>query len=309
MNLDDFLDALCDSDLGKIICINLYRSLKVGTLTSTAVKEFLTLCATDFYNLSVTSSTNKADLALQVATKWTNRSALISKYKFAYPGTDRPAQFTTILPVEKITASAPAARHVTYGSRKISKQFELEALLEEWMSSSSPNFDFGKGKAYFWVARMIDTSLTDVARLPDGFAQICRDTLGLCHLGNSNTLVRAIIPAAHLTSYGALLRPTAFDGLDNPAFMSALPSEMNPPPLQPGTTLNLHFRADRSKYSGQNEWLCPPVTLPAAQVVWDFLGAPKEAAIAEDKNFHAQVRELYELTTDAQTARKLIETL
>ena len=39
-----FLDTLAGTDFGRIVCVNLFRSLRVGTLNDDVVRDFLDAC-------------------------------------------------------------------------------------------------------------------------------------------------------------------------------------------------------------------------------------------------------------------------
>ena len=304
-----FLDTLALTDFGKIVCINLFRSLRVGTLTDSVVQEFLDACVTSNATHAAASPSDPAsEIALRVVTDWWARAALVtsSRYK-SPPGAPEPVQFATILPVDFFTRNASSAKHVTYSGRKISLESEFNATLKTWLADGA-TWHFGKDRLYFWMARPIDYSSVDPARLNKGLCQYQWEVFGLCHLGNHQRLVRALIPARLAESKFPLLRPNALDGIDNPAFRASTDSEAAAPPSQPGTALDLLLVGSAaSNVDGQNEWLCDPLLVDATSVAWEFLGPPVDAQCNADLAFHQKVRTQIELSTplaDALTKLK-----
>ena len=244
MSRTDFLNTLCLTDFGKIICINLYRSLRLGTLTAVAVQNFMDACIAKYlaHFPVATGDPPKVDfpkdenVALHVAVQWGTRSAIVDGNLFqSPPSTKDPIQYAVILPIDTVTRDASSARVATYSARKVRNQSEFDALIKEWLLDD-PIFPFGLGKKYFWLARPVDSASTDFARLSKGLAQFHLETLGLCHFGNTHTLARALMPAKITVGVSPLLRPTALDGIDNPAFRAAADSEKASPPKQPGLT-------------------------------------------------------------------------
>src|SRR4051812_18043255 len=124
MSRTDFLDTLCLSDFGKIICVNLYRSLRVGTITESVIKAFLDACvASHMANVAAHPSDPSEDIAFRVATDWSVRENFVKSNIFPTPlSTNDPIQFATVLPVEVFTKHASSSKHVTYSHRKIANE-------------------------------------------------------------------------------------------------------------------------------------------------------------------------------------------
>lgn len=299
MARETFLNKLAKTDFGKIICINLFRSLRVGTLSEDVVRKFLDDCvASNAKAVATFPSESTEEIALRVATDWTVRAALVFNYRFQSPAcASEPAQFATILPVDIFTRNATSAKHVTYSSRRISSEPEFNATLKIWLKDRA-TWEFGKDRMYFWMARPIDNSVIDPSRLNRGLCQYHCEVFGLCHLGSHQRLVRALIPAKLTEPQFPLFRPTALDGIDNPAFRASTDIENTAPPSGPGTALDLLLVNNTlGCVDGQNEWLCKPLQVEATSVIWEFLGPPADAPCSADLNFHERVRKQIEIAS------------
>ncbi|MBY0579697.1 MAG: hypothetical protein K2P57_11705 [Burkholderiales bacterium] len=311
MSRTDFLNILCLTDFGKIICINLYRSVRLGTLAADTVKDFLDAC-TSKYLAHFASSVGDLpkEVALNVATYWNTRSILVAGNMFTSPpSTQDPIQYATILSVDAVTRNASSAKAATYSAWKVRNQPDFDVLIKEWLRGGAM-WTFGLGKDYFWLARPVDFSSIHPARLAKGLAQYHLETLGLCHFGNKNSLVRALVPAALTVHVSPLLRPTALDGIDNPAFRAAADSEVAPPAAHPGSTIDLELvRSNAPTADGQHEWLGKPLAILATSVVWEFLGVPVDATCNEDSSFHAQVLQQFEKNTPLSSARNYLDAI
>jgi len=310
MSRTDFLNTLCLTDFGKIICINLYRSARLGTLKPDAVKDFLDACITKYLaNITPSAIDPPEEVALLVAMRWDTRAALIGRNLYSsLPSTRDPIQYAVILPIDTVTRDASSSKAATYSDRKVRNQPEFDALIKEWLLDGAM-WSFGLGKKYFWLARPADFASTPPARLSKGLAQYHLETLGLCHFGNKDGLVRALVPALAVGP-SPLLRPTALDGIDNPAFRAAAVFEVAPPAGQPGSTIDLGLvRSNAPTVDGQDEWLREPLTIRATLVVWEFLGVPAETCCKFDASFHAQVLHQYEKSTQLSDARNYLDTI
>lgn len=311
MSRTDFLNTLCLTDFGKIICINLYRSARLGTLTAGTVKDFLDACISKYlahFASSVGDPPKK--VALNVATYWNTRSILVAGNMFpSPPSTQDPIQFASILPVDAVTRNASSAKAATYSAWKVRNQTDFDVLIKEWLRDAAI-WKFGLGKDYFWLARPVDFSSIPSSRLAKGLAQYHLETLGLCHFGKKNSLVRVLVPAALTVGVSPLLRPTALDGIDNPAFRAAADSEVTPPAAQPGSTIDLELvRSNAPTVDGQHEWLGKPLNIPATSVAWEFLGVPDEATCKNKTSFHAQVLQQLEKSTPLSSARTYLDAI
>ncbi len=311
MSCAAFLDTLAFTEFGKIVCINLYRSLSLGTLTNEVVRDFLDACvSTHTAEIAASPSEPTTEIAIRVATTWTVRSSLVAGHRYKSPTcAQEPAQFATIIPVDVFTRNASSAKHVTYSKRKISSESEFNATLQVWLSDGA-NWEFGKDRMYFWVARPIDFSKVEGSRLANGMCQYQWEAFGLCHLGNHQRLVRALIPAKLAEPRFPLFRPTALDGIDNPAFRACTDSE-TAPPCGPGTALDLLLvvSSPSGNVDGQNEWLCDPLVVDATSVAWEFLGPPLDTQCSADPNFHKKVREQMEIKTSLAAALTMLKSL
>jgi hypothetical protein len=310
MTRSEFLDILCLSDFGKIICVNLYRSLLVGTVSDRVVKEFLDNCVAEF---EIQLPANPADapktIALGVATDWEVREKLVNSNLFPTPPSAKePIQFSTVLPMHVFTGNASSAKHITYSARLITDESDFNALLKEWLDDKA-TWEFGLDRSFFWLQRPVNSASMPDNRRVSGNAQYHCEVFGLCHHGEKrpdgspNMLVRALVPAELTPGMSSLYRPTALDGLDNSAFRAATDSEVSAPPAQPGTTLDMWLvRAMAPVVDGQHEWLCSPLKLSATSVVWEMLGTPIGNACNDDELFHAQVLKQMEICTPTSTA-------
>lgn len=311
MSRIDFLNTLCLTDFGKIICINLYRSARLGTLAADTVKDFLDVCSAKYLAKIATPAIDPPeDVALLVAMQWDSRSALVGGNLFTSPPTTHdPIQYAVILPIDTVTRDASSAKVATYSARKVRNQPEFDALIKEWLLDAAM-WAFGLGKKYFWLARPANFASTPPARLSKGLAQYHLETLGLCHFGDKDSLVRVLVPAALTVGVSPLLRPTALDGIDNPAFRAAADFEVAPPAAQPGSTIDLELvRSNAPTVDGQHEWLREPLTIPATSVVWEFLGVPAETPCKFEASFHAQVLQQYEKSTPLSVARTYLDAI
>jgi hypothetical protein len=307
---EEFIRLLGESSFGKIICINLFRSARLKTLNDNPIRDFLDKCVAQHGGQMLINPTETpSKMALIVATQWTTRSSLVSTNEFPSPAsTIEPIQFATVINCEEVERSAAAIKVATFGPRKLTTQSEFHSVIKEWVKCGD-TWTFGKGRNYFWLARPVDSSQMTDSRNAHGFARFHRDTLGLCHYGKVHRLVRVLIPASLAISTMPLLRPTAFDGIDNPAFLAATDKEIFAPASQPGTTLDLHFRSDPASILGQHEWLSKPLTVAAGAVVWDFLGSPGDSALSADPIFHKDVLSMLSRETPIEHANSYLNGL
>lgn len=305
-----FIRTLMSTDFGKIICINLFRSARIQTLGSDSIRDFLDNCVTQYQaNVRSRPSEEPSKLALTVATQWTTRSVMVAANEYTSPAsTIEPTQFATVIDCAAVEHCAAAARVLTFSRRKLANQTEFDSVIKEWVVGDD-SWTFGEGRNYFWMAKPVDSSKIPGERNAQGAARFHRDKLGLCHYGKKFRLVRVLIPATLAKTSAALLRPTAFDGIDNPAFLAASDAERAGPPTQPGTTLDLHFRIDITATLGQDEWLSKPLTVAAGAVIWDFLGAPADDALNEDPDFHRAVVSILSATTPTKDASNYLYAL
>ncbi len=307
----DFLDILCLSDFGKIICINLYRSARIATLSNSVVRDFLDSCVAEYQKrYGRTLSDPPKVVALGVATEWEVRSKLVADNLCpSPPGCPDPAQYAVIVPVDRVLKNAASTAPLTYVPRRISKQTDFDVLLTEWLKLRE-TWTLGFPKDYFWLARPVDHSRIEPQRLVKGLAQFHIENLGLCHFGKKHTLVRVLVPASMTGGKVQLCRPTALDGVANPAFRAATDTEVNAPSTQPGTTIDLRRVRSRARtIDGQNEWLCESMTVAATELFWEFLGEPVDDACIDDENLHSQVLKNLQKTTPLGDARSYLDSL
>lgn len=291
MSRTQFLDALKKSWFGGIVCINLYRSTWIETLSQSAVGEYLDRCSLKYLDdLALYPSDPEPEVALRVAISWDTRGPSAACNSFPSPAPDGdPIQFSIVLPVVALWRSASSARCATYAKRRVADGGEFDAVLREWRADGA-EWSFGKDRDYFWVASQPDFASLGIKGPSRGLAQCYVDVFGLCHYGRGDALMRAVVPAELVGTAGPLFRPTGFDGLDNPAYRAKSDSENRPPPAQPGITSDISLiRSGAFPAEGQHEWLCKPMTVVATKIAWEFLGQPSEDKCIEDKTFHKQV--------------------
>lgn len=289
MKPDQFLDTLSHTAFGSVILINMYRSVQVGTLSDKAIKGFIDDCLSTFnaHTPVPTSKAELSDLALRSAKDWTTRAASSRANRYPVASTDVDAsQFGTVIHYKTLVANARSSTHKTYAKRRATSANGLNALVAEWQKDGA-TWILGNGRDFFWIALPIDWSNVPGARLSQGVAQIYRDILGLCHWGKNDTLVRIIIPSDFAKGLTQIFRPTAFDGLDNPAFRAGRDGETNANADFHGQTVDIHKVTHRdATVDGVGEWICAPAGLPAANLFWEYLGVPDEPKCCNTRAFH-----------------------
>jgi hypothetical protein len=299
MTPPEFLDALSMTSFGSVTCINLYRSISAGTIPSTSVPSFVTDCLVAWNAAAPpASSAETHDLALRCVKDWGARASSSKNHRYAIAAsTVKASQLSTVINYKTLVSNARRAVHRTYSARRHCSADDLNAVIAEW-TTDTVHWTFGKDRDFFWLSPIIDLSMFPSSRLSSGIAQIYRDFLGLCHWGAHDYLIRVAIPASTPPSALTWFRPSAFDGLDNPAFRAACDGETKMTALPHGRTADIaHVQAHATNIDGAIEWICMPLELRADSVVWDYLGRPKLPQCSTEVDFHDSMLAALAITT------------
>ena len=287
----DFIDALGGTAFGGIICVNLYRSIQVGTIPPASVKTFVAECLSAWRAAPPpTTPVEEQDLALRCAKDWGARAASSRANRFAIPASSVHAnQLATIVHYKTLVANARHAAHRTYAPRRSCTFDDLNALVKEWKDDGAV-WQFGSGRDFFWVAPTTDWASIDWTKYRHGTAQYFRDFLGLSHWGRNDSLVRISLPSSIAPVALTFFRPTAYDGCDNPAFFASPDNETLASRFPHGRTADLaEVRAAATRIDGSIEWICSPMHIGAERLIWEYLGNPKLAECLSETSFHDEM--------------------
>jgi hypothetical protein len=302
----DFLDALARTSFGSVILINLYRSTKAGTIPDSSIAEFAADCLSTLAGSPAPKTpVEEADLALASAKEWDSRESASRKYRNpASLSGSGVAQFATVISYKSLieNSAGRSAAHLAFAPRDHGLAGDVEAIVVQWQKWGE-TWTLGKGRDFFWIAPVLDVSTLNASRLSDGLAQVYRDVLGLSHWGTANTLLRIGIPSGVAESMLVPRRPTAFDGLDNPAFRGACDGEVGAHPLASGFTVDI-YKVDTHvpNIDGAREWISAPVVVATGQLFWEYLGVPKLGECLSQTVFHDAMLRGLERTTPISLA-------
>jgi len=298
MTRNEFLDALCatNSKLALIALNNLCRGLKLRLIPKSSFQQFLDECVAILdTELPTVDDTDKPEALVRCLRRFTSRASVMRGCARLALEACEVIPVITVLRTREFFYEEPQRTHEIYETRKgkIDSPEELRSALANW-SSSRPSWHFGKDRDFFWVAPLGDLPPPFDQPQASGYvdplaAQSHRDQLGLSHYGRSDgPLLRAIISPddgqAALTFY----RPTAYDGLDNPAFRAACDDEtLETTPAHGRTVVLPAVKSRLQNVDGTREWICPSQEVPWEYIAFDFLGELDDSPCAEDERFHA----------------------
>lgn len=266
-----------------------------------SVAEFVTECLAVIGGLPPPATpAEEADMAQRTSKDWSTRESVSRKYRHpVLLTTTSIAQFATVINYKSmiVNSGGRAAAHLAFAPRNHGSAGDVQAVVAIWQKNGE-TWELGKGRDFFWIAPVIDFSTIAPARLSDGLGQVYRDVLGLCHWGAADTLLRIGIPASVATALLSANRPTAFDGLDNPAFRGARDGEVGVTAALSGLTVDV-FKVDMRdpNIDGAPEWIAAPIAVSTGQLFWEYLGIPKMPECSSKASFHDAMLMALESTT------------